>query len=253
MVTQNRGHTHWREKRNHLLSKVKTGYENGENVLQMSKVYGASRRVINSCLDDLGLERPTVSATNRSRFQAMTDEQRKEVTATARKIMRSSARAQYSMELKAKRDQASLRYVGKFEREMAERLDGRELEVIPQYAWGRYNFDLFVNGVAVEIHSGAARPFYNSSNFQKTIEAVCAGISIMYIWMRPVRSVTDIAVENVIAFIDESSRNPPTLGQHRVVRSNGEVDQISSEYLDDFALVAARYHALKSGDIDLSP
>ena len=109
-----------KKQRERLWPEVRAGYDAGETVLHMANRLGVGRKKIMTCLDDLGLAPRTVSETNMLRFQRMTPEERKQLAAAAHKVSRRNGLAESQMRNNAKSNQATKRYIGEFEAEVAE-------------------------------------------------------------------------------------------------------------------------------------
>ena len=139
-------------------------------------------------------------------------------------------------------------HVGKFEREIAKYLESQGIVTIPQFAWDRYNFDLFIptNRIAVEIRFSKDRPVIKLA--VKTMELLCAGFHVVELWISETRKETASPemLNQLISFINVARPLPSGLGQYRVIRGSGEIDTISQTYLDKFADIAIRYRSLQT-------
>lgn len=229
-----------------LLESVKRLYDEGLSVIQISRQLSVGRGQINSCIADLGLDRRNGSEANLLRFARMTPEQRRELALSAHDKRANCVRSDAELTAEAIRKQHTMERVGILEADVAECLRSKHLECIPQFAWKRYNFDIMVGHLAVEVHSGPMRPINTSGELRKTTEALSAGISMLYLWLRNRATFNDLAIDEIVAFHKLTRRKPSPLGQYRVVRGDGKIDTASNDKLDEFAAIVARYHSLKT-------
>ena len=220
----------------------------------MATSLGVSRTVVVSCLRDMGLRPRTGREANLIRMAALTPGERRALARAANEKVRNTGRQEEVRHRAAVTRQRNRSHVGRFEPEVAEHLEAHGLELVPQYAWRRYNLDFFIPArrVAVEIHCSGLRPVFINTAAQKTMELLCAGISLAECWIQTSRSETasPTMLEQLVAFIDVARPLPSGLGEYRVIRGRGDVDPISQSYLDDMADVAVRYRRLQSGGVE---
>jgi hypothetical protein len=106
---------------------------------------------------------------------------------------------------------------------MADWLGARGEHPVPQKAIGRYNVDLAVAPVAVEILGGG---WHSAKRHHavRTPQILNAGWHLAFVWSYEGRSaLTEHAADHVIAWLNEVRRNPPAIGQYRVIAGNGEL------------------------------
>lgn len=242
----------FRAAREKHLPRVEELFKAGHPVLRIARELGISRAAVNSCLDDLGLSRPSISEGNRMGAALETAESRSLRAAAAHLAQSAAGTAPITKAANAVEKRRTLSKVGFGEREAVEYLRNLGIECDPQGNIDAYNIDIRVGNVAVEIHNAAARPLVNSQRMCRTIDLISAGISVCYVWFCAERGrfITQAAMDEVVAFIDEASRNPTPLGQYRVVRGDGQIDFVSHRQLDEFSRVAMRYCAAYSGQRD---
>lgn len=92
-------------------------------------------------------------------------------------------------------------------------------------AIGPYNVDLAFERVAVEVFGGgwhgggrAAARWPNRIRY-----ILDQGWSVIVVWSEKYRQPLDVgAAQYIIAFIEEARRNPPAIGQYRVIRGDGQ-------------------------------
>jgi transposase len=233
-------------KANHQI--VNAMFSNGHSVNSIAQHIGISRSMVNSILNELGIRRPDVSEGNKRSAAMATDSQRLARSAAAHEATRKMGRHRPTQINHSIRKEASLDYIGIGEVELAEKLIAKGLKPMPQAAVEGYNIDLLCDHLAVEVHNYTTRPSDRTRTVTRIIKLLCRGISIIYLRTGPhFPTITEAAVNQVIAFHDLTSRNPSALGQYRVVRGDGKIDWTAERDLDEIAEVVTTYSALKSG------
>lgn len=236
-----------KEKRKPFHDKVKKLYDEGRSTMYIATQIGRDRNFVKSCQQDIGLKIRSGSEANKLRMAKATIQERRKMTEKAHIAKRRLIRSPESARKYALAKQRSPINVGMFELDFIKELNSSGFDCIHQKAWKSYNFDIGIgDNFAVEIHTAACRPHNTSGDFIKIMDALSSGISLIYVWMRPTRKITDVAINEIISFHELTSSNPSTLGQYRVVRSNGEIDTVSNTYLDHIANIAATYHSLNT-------
>jgi very-short-patch-repair endonuclease len=130
------------------------------------------------------------------------------------------------------------RYDSPGEMLLGEALSDRGLLVVPQKAIGKYNVDLAVAPVAVEVLGGG---WHSSkrSHATRTPEILDAGWHLVFVWNYEGVSalVADAAADYLVAFLEEVRRNPPAVSQYRVITGSGQLLAARSADDDEFPLV----------------
>lgn len=240
--------TRWREIRlsNHAI--VREMFEAGHSINSIAKATNLSRACVNTIFEELSLKRPDVSEGNRRSAAMATEGQRKARAASAHDAVRKLGRHVPTQIRHAMGKQVTGDYVGVGEAYLAEKLLAKGLESTPQAAIKGYNIDLLCDHLAVEVHNYTTRPTERSHLLARSIDLMCGGISVIYVRTGPTfPEITDAAVNQVVAFYNETSGNPSALGQYRVVRGDGQVDWTCERQLHHLANVCALYASLKTG------
>ena len=296
---------HWRERRRQYYPMVEAMIGDGRNIAAIARELGVSRKLIASCITDLGLENPNQYALNKAEREAyyigisrmytegisvlemaarinknrtfvvrclheigvtprsgseanylrmarLSATERRKLARNANAASRNEGKHRESLRATAKRRQerhAAIK-IGEFEAEIGEHLASQGIEAIPQYAFDVNNIDFFIPSrrVAVEVYTSTQRPAQVSKAAKKTMQILCAGISLCDVWIRRAHGErpTPLMYENLIAFIQEARPLPSGLGAHRVIRGYGDIDPISESYLDELTDIAICYRALKA-------
>jgi hypothetical protein len=117
--------------------------------------------------------------------------------------------------------------------ELISELKNRGFNSIQQKAFKRYNFDIAIGNVAVEIHVATTQPNSTINNFSKLTEVTNCGWNIYYIWINPRKKVfSDVIYNDLIRFINFSQSDPTFIGHYRVIRGSGELYSSTCNYSD---------------------
>ena len=170
------------ERRKQWYSEIERMYHAEISVLAMSKTLGINRRVVSSCLGDLGLKPRTGSEANRIRLGRMTELERRQLASAANNKARNSGRQREAVIEMAKRRQESPQsiHIGKFEPEIILHLENNGIKVIPQFAFDIYNLDIFIpdRKTAVEVYTTTCRPVQRSHAAKKAMQILSSGICL---------------------------------------------------------------------------
>lgn len=238
------------KKRAHLLDDVADLMGRGYPVLRIATTLGVSRDIINSCLKDLGIERPSVSEGNRLANKFLSEDFKRERVKSANKAVRKLGRSDITQRAASEVRFKDKFYIGKFERELGEVLCNHGLKPISQAPIEGYNIDLLVGKVAVEVHNYTSRPISTLQQVRRSVKLMSIGYSVVYLWMGGGDTISGPAIDKLVFVIKELSANPPTLGKYLVIRSDGETDFTSNRHLDDLADVMRLYCSMQSANLD---
>lgn len=117
--------------------------------------------------------------------------------------------------------QRKLTNVSRYEVALCNGLLDRGINPVQQLACGPYNVDVAIGSVAVEVLGGA---WHRSKPHGQRIRYLLdSGFDVLYIWSAFSYRVTSGTAEHVIAFMEETSRNPAGPRRYRVIRGNGHL------------------------------
>jgi very-short-patch-repair endonuclease len=142
-------------------------------------------------------------------------------------------------------------YISDHERQFRRLLEEAGENPIPQKAIGRYNVDLAIGPVAVEILGG----HWHSIKRQHSIRTpyiLNRGWHLIMVWSM-FHDGTDwvymspAAAEYVVAFAQEARRNPPMVGEYRVIRSDGQLLAAGGSEDDELAFIPPTRPRLRPG------
>jgi very-short-patch-repair endonuclease len=172
-------------------------YVAGESELSIANDLGISRNVVEMRLTIAHIPRRGVSAANRIRF---TNPIKRAIT---------TRKAHFSM--------------GRGENEVCALLEARGYKPLQQAIIDRYNIDLLLPAVVVEVHWQTGHPFYRAHDRKRLEYLTNSGWNVIYIWVTPPHPLTDTAADYIVAFQKQTRGNPSGIGEYRVIRGTGEL------------------------------
>jgi hypothetical protein len=240
-----------------------SAYEAGESEYSLSQRFGAARTTIRPRLEAAGVQIRDRSSAGLNRAAKMTREERLAQLRNAHAVWREpvdpaspprqtpprlvskateigpDGKRHYTGEFKVARakliEQAG-RYDSPGEMLLGEALTERGLLVVPQKAIGKYNVDLAVAPVAVEVLGGGWHSSKRRTSPARQRSSMRAGTWCSSGTTRGERPGAD-AADYLVAFVEEVRRNPPAVSQYRVITGNGELLAAGSADDDEFPLV----------------
>jgi very-short-patch-repair endonuclease len=221
-------------------------YLAGEAVLSIAHRHGISRSVIDRQLREAGVVKRSRSEQNMISARRQPAEERKRRAAGAHAAKRGRPNRPEPLRQAALTRQALGAPESPGEARLLKWLEERGERPGIQTAIGSYNVDLTVAAVAVEVLGGewhARKP----SHGPRTKALLDAGWHVLFIWDTPTFPMTAASADYVIAFAQETSRDPSAIREYRVIRGDGEI--VARGSLDDYQLTyvpPARYRMSRS-------
>ena len=228
-----------RAERDAIASDVIARYISGQSARALAHALNVSHPTIVRILEDAGVERRGHSAAGIIRSAGETPEYRhaRRMRASAKLCGRTKPNSAVVAASATKEDRLSQK-IGRWEAEVAVALRDAGHDVRQQVAVGRYNLDLAVNRLAVEIHTAKHGPHLNRFGRHERVERLRdAGWTCLYVWCP--RGVTDTDLEQIVAYVDVVNANPPTAGQYPVFRCRGKGRPARGANTYDGAFMAA--------------
>ena len=198
-------------------------YIGGQSIKQLAIANNVSRQVIYRILreNNIAIRNRSESMFNRMAQTSFAEKQR--LTHSANVARRNIKPSDRENMLKAIAAEKLLYKAGEGEKEVLDFLTAKGYKPIWQKAFKSYNFDIAVGNVAVEISVDTGNPLKRPHNLKKVVECTKFGWNFLFIWCKPHKIIfCDTTYNNIIAFIDACNGNPTSIGQYRVIRSNGE-------------------------------
>lgn len=110
----------------------------------------------------------------------------------------------------------------------------RGLVFEPQVPVDKYNLDLALAPVAVEIHVTPQSPLYRTGRgaLDRIEYLTNRGWHVIYVWVTKAHFLSPQAADDVIAFYERAKADPSTVGEYRVIRGSGELVAVGRGDLD---------------------
>lgn len=219
------------------VAEIAAAYTAGESELSLSSRYGVGRGVIRRSLKEAGVEVRTMSQAGKVRAAKMSPEARAAQAAAAHEAVRGTKQSPELLERRALLREQRGGYDSEGETQLAQWLSEQGLQPVPQKAIGKYNVDIAVAPVAVEVLGGGWH-LEKRHHATRTPQILDAGWHLTFVWNHEGGSaLTEGAADYVVAFLDEVRRNPPPVGQYRVISGSGKILATGSREDDKFPLV----------------
>jgi hypothetical protein len=216
---------------------IVNSYQGGESIHALSKRLTVSGDAIRRVLRIAGVNTRNKSQAGflRAARDGAPETTRRAARENAGQLVTDSA-----MRNRALNNQASKRLVGKFEAEVEEILVRAGMNPRGQVACDRYNIDLLIGQIAVEVHTARHFPRQGSHfpGFGRRIETLLnAGVINFYVWCPD--GVNDRDGEKLVAELDRFRRKPPFGGEYGVFRCEGYPPPAGRPKSPDFTVVPA--------------
>lgn len=208
-------------------------YLAGESEQAIARFFSCGRGAIRRRLLKAGISTRSYSAAQRVSNARLTPAERRLRADAAHTALRGARRSDIEMAKRAIWKQTSQRYVGKGERVLAQWLHDRGVECVPQLAMGRYNIDLAILPVAVELLYYTGNPLTRPIDSDKIKYLTDLGIHVLYVWINRRDVLTPEAADYIVAFCQEMRLSPSRYGQYRVIRGSGELVTVARSNPDD--------------------
>lgn len=215
-------------------AEVVSAYLAGESQLSLATRYRTSRPVIRRILAEQGIQPRDRSEVTTLAMAALTDEQRTNMVKKAHAAVRGRDVSMEERILRSQKRERTQSHATDRERQFGRHIDFPD--VIPQKAIGPYNVDFAVGSVAVEILGGTWHA-YKAEHAQRTPYILDQGWNMLFIWDRQQAPLCIEAAEYVVAFAQESSRQPALHREYRVIRGDAKLVACGSAQDDQFPLI----------------
>ena len=212
-------------------------YKSGISEQAISKQFNVSRQVIKRILIANNIKRRGCSKAANNRWGGMTATERKAAISNAIEFNRGKKLSYNHLCKVAKGVEMNQSNMSASEKFLFDLLLERGIETIPQKAVGKYNIDLAIFPLGIEIFGGfwhASKP----NHIERTRYLLDNGWNMLFIWTHATRSPLCQAVaEYVVTYLDELRSNPSPIRQYRVIRGDGKFLTRGSSNDDSITLV----------------
>lgn len=227
--------------------RVIAAYLAGASENAIAQEAGISRGPVERILRIAGIPRRGCSEAGKLRAEQMTPDERRAQAAAANAASRGrmpslaeKCRRAVAREARGGCDSAG-------ERRLWQHLSELGLTPTPQRAIGKYNVDLTVAPVAVEVLGGAWHA-YKPEHAERIPYILDQGWHLVMVWDgEGSRAIGCGAADYIIAFHDQVRRNPPATSQYRVIAGDGKLLAACGREDDEFPVVRASRRSLKLG------
>lgn len=196
-------------------------YLAGESVLALAKSYEVDRAVVGRWLTESGVEARDRSEASRVSAAGAAPEERRQRAAAANAAARGRTASTEELAKRARTREQRGGYDSEGEKLIANLLVERGERPRPQVAVGPYNVDLCIGDIAVEVLGGQWHR-YKAIHRERTEHVLDRGFHLVFIWNTSTYPMSVAAADYVVAFAEETRRDPPPIGQYRVIRGDGE-------------------------------
>lgn len=216
----------WLERTDHFpladAELIRRYVENGESTVMIGRTIDRSPSAVGARLRRLGVER-TAAEAQRARNHRMTDAERMAQTAAAHAASRGSRRDQATLEAAAlARQRRKGATIGHGEVLLVGWLRERGLDPIPQLAVDRYNVDIGLLPVTVEVVFRTAADVRKPAFVRKIEHLTNRGLHVLIVLMTRRLLIQEATADDVVAFLEQAKADPSPVGQYRVIWGSGQ-------------------------------
>jgi len=186
---------------------------------QIADQLGVGRDVIRRRLLEAGITPRNRSEVMFHRMAATTAEERRRLAKAAHDAVRGVRRSEDEL---IKRAQAQTRRIGEGEHTLLQLLEQRGVAPIHQMPVYKYNVDLAIPPVAVEVFRDAANPALRGAHQSKAKYLLDHHWAIVWVWITSEGEIDETTADQVIAIFKRTRRTPTLFGEEWVIgrRSN---------------------------------
>jgi hypothetical protein len=225
-------------------------YSSGESELAIAKSLSVPRSSVRRVILESGITPRGGSEANTIRMERIGPEGRMALVENAHKSIRGRGKSEsFSVRGAKGRERAGWVW-GSGEALLADWLKQRGFRPVPQQAINRYNIDLGIFPLAVEIYTAARNPANNPALRKRREYILDAGWSVIEIWVTKRNMLTEFVVDHVVSCFEEAQRLPPGRGQYWMVGGGGQRITPRGGYRYDAPLVPSSVRALNSPSLD---
>lgn len=199
-------------------------YVSGVSVNELAKRCRITGKDIKSLIIDNGVTIRTRSQAEKIKWSLMSDSARaNQVKACHEAGKGREVTIQESMKRAKGRERAG--YTNSIhEQRFFDLMANRNIALIPQTACNVYNIDFTIGTVAVEIHGGHWHSYgrHKTVFAKRTKKLIDSGYTVIILNVTATHPLSDSVADYMADLIQESRRNKPQFGKHRVVWGAGE-------------------------------
>jgi len=214
-------------------------YLSGKSEKRLADELGVNRWTIRQRLLGASVKPRNRRAAEFLKWSQMSPEGRNAQVAAAHDATRGSKQSAEHLLRRAARKQIAGRFDSVHELAVASMLYERGIDGVPQQAIGKYNCDLGIRPVAVEVfggnwHTTSKRGRQRRSAIRYMLNA---GWNVYIVLISQRHPIRDVMADDLVAYIQTARRNPPSISEYRMVRSDGKCLVSGSANDDEISLV----------------
>lgn len=209
------------EERAALTEAVVSRYAAGESIKTIATALDASRPRITRILTDAGVQLRGHSDAGKLRAARDPEAARYGIRAASAANIGRKKSAGHAARIAASKEEAFSQNIGRGETLVYSQLSEAGYQVRRQVAVGRYNLDLAVDNIDIEIHTDRHGPHLDRHGRHSRVKhLIDAGWQVLYIWCP--RGISASDMDEAVAYFEVFRRNPPTAGEYAVFRCRGD-------------------------------
>lgn len=212
-------------------------FNSGYSVNKISKITGFERSSINLRLKRAGIKPRNQSEAEYLKWSQMTSEQRAKQVSKAHEFRKGKATTNEWFIKQAKSKFITKSKVGAGEAEFIKWVEEKGLKAISQAPVFKYNIDILVDKLAVEIHVNTCNPHTYGYFPQRIIDLLNSGFDVLYIKVTKGTPLSKVCADYAMSFIEFRRKNPTASCQYRVIRGNSDVISIGELDSDKTSLI----------------
>ena len=216
-----------RERINLDVNNIVKKYKGGISEYELSKIFNVDRGTIRKRLIKQGVEIRSCKEASILRLSKMSFKEKQELTKKANEKMRAYKPSIQSQMKQAKTLQKTKGRKGSGEFEVCQALKKMGLNPIHQFAINKYNIDIGLFPIAVEIHITTTSPHKIPFVKNKIEYLTNHGWSILFIHVYSAIEITNIHIDYIFSYFHAVCANPALIGEYRVIGRRGELKPCS--------------------------
>lgn len=198
-------------------------YLEGTSILELSEIFNVDRATIRNRLTSNNIPIRNFVDAGLTRMKKLSENERKALTRNANIIAKGRKVSDTERNKTARGRQKTISHVGYGEKEIFNWCKTKGINFIPQFAIHRYNIDLAIFPLAVEIKISSALPHRNKFDLAKIKYLLNSGWSIIYIQVRNKEFLCKSHANYIISYFNSLRRDPSLIGEYRVLGRNANL------------------------------
>jgi very-short-patch-repair endonuclease len=226
---------------------IVSAYQAGESEYSISRRLQVSRNVVRRRLEAADVPVRSMSEAGLVRAAKLTREERERQASAAHATVKGTRQSPEQLLRRAAANESRGQFGSPGEEWLGQQLSVRGVQPVPQKAIGKYNVDLAVHPVAVEVLGGGWH-LAKRHHAARTPHILDQGWALLFVWNHEGRSaLREGATNYVVTFLDEVRRDPSLIGEYRVIAGDGQLLARGRADDDEFPLVPPPRGRVRSG------